>query len=131
MDSERRTVVIGLHDSMQRDVFSQGASILGFSPVVAEDYEYMRDLISANPDAAGYICDVNLQDRTGRQTVDNGFNIYVAVRERVAKKEARFLALSGSPETIDSASAKGIPQEYLAVKPINLRNWFTTLSEQN
>ncbi|MFA5993061.1 MAG: hypothetical protein WC796_05125 [Candidatus Pacearchaeota archaeon] len=133
MESQRQPlVIIGFHDDGTRKVMTSTAAFLYVTFIAVDEYEEMLIAIEKAPDAAGYILDVNLQNKAGKINSSHGVEIYQRVRPRVESGKARFLAISGHPEPLEQAKVLGIPEEFLKQKPYNgLIGWFESLRTLN
>ncbi|MDO8656780.1 MAG: hypothetical protein Q7K45_06085 [Nanoarchaeota archaeon] len=115
------SILLGLHDadlleSTQMNVRSQGLEVYAASTL--EDMKVL--MIGLN--FTGYLMDLNLKycGNIEPRGVSSAKTIYTVVRERVKRREAVFLGVSGRNETVELALAEHIPAE---IKPFELERF--------
>ena len=104
-----KSALIGFHNEEELSLYLELLDTDGFSVETASDsYEMAR--MAAEVRHGVYLMDVNLGKRMSPDPASSR-RVYDAVKDRVEKGEAGFLALSGSIDAVINARKFGVPAE--------------------
>jgi len=110
MTNTKRKALFGLHNEVVYESFSRMAKKMGELTVDrARDQNEMLEKAQSETYQV-YLMDLNLGSPAS-EDITPAREVYNLVRQRVENGEAKFLAISGIPEPVDSARAEGIPAE--------------------
>jgi hypothetical protein len=102
-----RKILLGLHDLDYRRIIRRSCERNGYEVDVGEDPEALLSR-ARKGDYKRYLMDINF-GCPGEAFTDPAKEIFGAVKERVERGEAKFIAISGNDDAVELAVKDGIP----------------------